>query len=341
VLRDGQPVPGFDVIGSAEVVSERINTFLQLTDVGSVRRVGAVDLLGNVEDIDWDLVLDEVTAKVRLKKIPDIRQILALLAVSAVVFVAGFSGVSYKLARDKRIADEQARLASDPNIVYETKIESDLAAITGTGQTSLRRMVGGLKQIPLQINGWRLNKVECTPALCNASWNRSYGNFAEFGHALPHSAMGQPQYDVFKPDDLTSARLVTQHRLEETSADGIVAAASAPLPKLMRAALPLRSAVSSKFFSTLQDLSMVGIKVKVEPATLFAGKGDVNQLVRPVVNAAWSIEGPLWTLENIVLEDYVALDTFTVELDTDKAAPSMEKTHFKLSGKYYAKGKDF
>lgn len=341
VLRDGQPVPGFDVIGSAEVVTERINTFLQLTDVGAVRRVGAVDLLGNVEEIDWDLVLDEITARARLKKIPDIRQILALLAVSAVVFAAGFSGVSYKLARDKRIADEQARLASDPNIVYETRIEGDLAAITGTGQTSLRRMVGGLKQIPLQINGWRLSKVECTPALCNASWSRSYGNFAEFGEALPPSAMGQPQYDVFKPDDLTSARLVTQHRLEETTADGVVPTASAASPKLMRAALPLRSAVSSKFFSTLQDLSMVDIKVKVEPATLFAGKGDVNQLVRPVVNAAWSIEGPLWTLENIVLDDYVALDTFSVELDTDKAAPSMEKIHFKLSGKYYAKGKDF
>ncbi|MBG7617930.1 type 4b pilus protein PilO2 [Herbaspirillum sp. AP02] len=205
-------MPGFDVIGSADVVAERLNTFLQLADGSTVRRLGAVDLLGNVEEIDWELVLDEVDAKVRLKKIPDIKQILTVLAVSAVLFVAVFGAITYKLARDKRIADEQARIANDPNIVYEKKIDGDLAAVTGTGQTSLQRMVGGLKQIPLQIKGWRLSKVECTPTLCNASWTRSYGNFAEFGRALPPSAMGQPQYDVFKPEDLTSARLVTQHR---------------------------------------------------------------------------------------------------------------------------------
>ena len=344
VLRDGQPVPGFDVIGSAEMVSERINTFLQLTDAGSVRRLGAVDLLGNVEEIDWDLVLDEVTAKVRLKKIPDIRQILILLAVSAVLFLAVFGAITYKLARDKKIAEEQARIASDPNIVYESKIDGDLAAVTGIGQASLRAMIGGLKQIPLQINGWRLNKVECTPALCNASWIRSYGNFAEFGHALPPSAMGQPQYDVFKPDDLTSARLVTQHRLENAEAGHATPPAVPAAPQLTRAALPLPKAVSAKFFSTLQDLSMMDINVKVEPAQLFGGQGDVNQLVRPVVSAAWTIEGPLWTLENIVLEDYVTIDTFTVELDTEKSAANlapMEKTRYKLSGKYYAKGKDF
>ncbi|WP_343649943.1 type 4b pilus protein PilO2 [Herbaspirillum sp.] len=354
VLRDGQPVPGFDVIGSPAAVTERINTFLQLTDTGSVRRVGALDLLGNVEEIDWDLVLDEVSAKVRLKRIPDFRQILAVLAVSVVAVVAGFGAVTYKLAQDRKLAEEQARIANDPNIVYERKVDGDLAAVTGTGQDSLRRMIGGLKQIPLQINGWRLSKVECTPALCNASWIRSYGNFAEFGSALPPSAMGQPQFDVFKPEDLTSARLVTQHRLEAaatgptstapaaSSAAPSAAPAARPAgPKLIRTALPLRSDVSSKFFSTLQDLSMMDIKVKVEPAQLFAGQGDVKQLVRPVVNAAWTIEGPLWTLEDIVLEDYVALDTFTVEFDTDKAAASLEKTHYKLSGKYYAKGKDF
>lgn len=339
VLRDGQPVPGFDVIGRDDVVAERINTFLQLSDGTAVRRLGAVDLLGNVEEIDWDLVLDEVSAKVRLKKIPDVRRMLVALAASAVLFAAVFGAITYKLARDKRIADEQARIANDPNIVYESKIDGDLAAVTGTGQVSLQRMIGGLKQIPLQIKGWRLSKVDCTPALCNASWRRSYGNFAEFVQALPPSAMGQPQYDVFKPDDLTSARLVTQHRLEHPASGKPAPAMAAP--KLMRAALPLRSAVSSKFFSSLQDLSMMDIKVKVEPAQLFAGQGDVNQLVRPVVNAAWTIEGPLWTLEDIVLEDYVAVDTFTVELETDKAAASMEQTRYKLSGKYYAKGKDF
>lgn len=86
---------------------------------------------------------------------------------------------------------------------------------------------------------------------------------------------------------------------------------------------------------------MMDIKVKVEPAQLFAGQGDVNQLVRPVVNAVWAIEGPLWTMEDIVLEDYVAIDSITVELDTDKTVAPIEKTRYKLSGKYYAKGKDF
>lgn len=105
-LRDGRPVPGFDVIGSVELVSERLNAYLQLADVASVRRVGAVDLLGNVEEIDWDLLLDEVGSKLRLKKIPDIKKILAMLVVAAVVFVAGFGAVSYKLAHDKKLAEE-------------------------------------------------------------------------------------------------------------------------------------------------------------------------------------------------------------------------------------------
>ncbi|KAF1037779.1 MAG: hypothetical protein GAK35_03891 [Herbaspirillum frisingense] len=338
-LRDGQPVPGFDVIGSVEMVAERLNTFLQLADVGSVRRLGAVDLLGNVEEIDWGLVLDEVNAKVRLKKIPDIRKIFAVMAVAAVLFVAVSGAIAYKLAQERKIAEELARIANDPNIVYETKIDGDLAAVTGIGQASLQRMIGGLKQIPLQIKGWRLSKVECNPSLCNASWSRIYGNFAEFGKALPPSAMGQPQYDVFKPEDLASATLVTQHRLEDAGTGN--AASAAPPPKLARSALPLRNAVSSKFFSTLQDLSMVDIQIKVEPAQLFAGQGDVSQLVRPVVDAVWTIEGPLWTLDDIVLEDYVALDTLTVDLDADKTAASMEKIRYKLSGKYYAKGKDF
>ncbi|QDD65248.1 hypothetical protein EJD96_14315 [Herbaspirillum seropedicae] len=342
VLRDGQPVPGFDVIGSPELVTERLYTFLQLANASSVRRLGAVDLLGNVEEIDWDLALDEVDAKVRLKKIPDIRQILTMLAVSAVLLAAVSGAVAYKLARDRKIADEQARIANDPNIVYESKIDSELAAITGTGQTTLQHMIAGLRQIPLQIKGWRLSKVECTPALCNASWTRSYGNFADFGDALPPSAMGKPEYDLFKPEDLASARLVTQHRLEDARADqAALPDTPAPPPKLMRNTLPLRSAVSSKFFSSLQDLAMVDIQVKVQPAQLFAGQGDLNPLVRPVVNAVWSIEGPLWTVDAIVLENYVAVDTLTVDFDTDKTAASVEKTRYKLSGKYYAKGKDF
>ena len=341
VLRDGQPVPGFDVIGSPEVVAERLHTFLQLADAGSVRRLGAPDLLGNVEEIDWDLVLDEVDAKVRLKKIPDIRQILTVLAVSAVLVVAVSGALAYKLARDRKIAEEQARIANDPNIVYESRIDGDLGAITGTGQNTLQRMIAGMKQIPLQIRGWRLSKVECTPALCNASWSRHYGNFAEFGQALPPSAMGNPEYDVFKPEDLASARLVTQHRLDGGETGNAASAAPAPPPKLMRATLPLPRAVSTKFFSTLQDLSMVDIQVKVQPAQLFGGQGDVNQLVRPVVNAVWTIEGPLWTLDAIALENYVAVDTFTVDLDADKTTAAMEKTRYKLSGKYYAKGKDF
>ncbi|BEV16239.1 type 4b pilus protein PilO2 [Herbaspirillum sp. DW155] len=338
-LRDGQPVPGFDVIGSTELVAERLHTFLQLADAKSVRRLGAVDLLGNAEEIDWDLVLEEADAKVRLKKIPDIRQILTVMALSAVLVGAVAGAVTYKLARDRKIAEEQARIANDPNIVYDGKIDDALASVTGTGQTTLQQMIAGLRQIPLQINGWRLNKVECTPALCNATWRRSYGNFAEFGQALPASALGKPEYDVFKPEDLTSATLVTQHRLHDERA--ATPASTTPPPKLMRSTLPLRSAVSTKFFSILQDLSMVDIKIKVEPAQLFAGQSDVNQLVRPVVNAVWTIEGPLWTLHAIALENYVAVDTFTVDFDADQTAASVEKTRFKLSGKYYAKGKDF
>lgn len=341
VLRDGQPVPGFDVIGNTELVSERLNTFLQLADVASVRRVGAVDLLGNVEEIDWDLLLDEVDGKVRLRKIPDIRKILAAMAVAAVLFAAVFGAVSYKIAQDKKLAEERARIANDPNIVYERKIDDDLAAIRGTGQVSLRRMIQGLKMIPLQVKGWRLSKVECSADLCKASWSRSYGNFAEFEQALPPSAMGAPEYDVFKPDDLTKAQLVTQHRLDDPSTDSSSAASAIQSPKLIRNALPLRSAVSSKFFSTLQDLSMLEIKVKVEPAKLFGGQGQVDSLVRPVVSAAWTIEGPLWTLDDIVLDNYVAVDALTVELDTDKGSAAVEKTGYKLSGKYYAKGKDF
>ena len=81
---------------------------------------------------------------------------------------------------------------------------------------------------------------------------------------------------------------------------------------------------------------------------VFVGQGGyppiAHAVALPPLGAAWTIEGPLWTLENIVLEDYVTIDTFTVELDTEKSAANlapMEKTRYKLSGKYYAKGKDF
>ena len=117
-------------------------------------------------------------------------------------------------------------------------------------------------------------------------------------------------------------------------------------PKVLkREALPSVDEVQADFVSRLQDYLLIDAKVSVSPPQPFPESlKDMEPIFKPVVSGAWSLELPLWSLDLITFPDYVLVDGLSLAIPpgtSGKSDAGKKPNYFKLTGKYYAKGKNF
>lgn len=332
-LNNSMPVPGFDLVGDALAVAEAASQYLGLPHKSEVRRCGDADLLPGAEPFDFGSALAALDrGQPRLGAIPNIRQLVfrgAMAAVLVLVLVLGWAGWAYHQAQE-----EAARLQreNDPNVLYEQGFARSAPSVKGLGTPGFKAMVDTLKGLPVAVGGWGLSSVACKASECVATWVRQSGNFADFDAHLPPDVQQKPAYG-FIGSDIKGTQLQTRHP--------VVAARPEAGSGLRREALPVVAEVQADFVSRLQDYSLIDVRVQVEaPAPFPSGVSDIGPVFKPVVSGTWSMELPLWTMDSIAFPDYVQVESLSLDVAVDPGA-SKSLRPYKLTGKYYAKGKVF
>lgn len=332
-LKNSMPVPGFDLVGDMGTIFEAAQSYLSLPHKNEVRRCGDAELLSGAEFFDLNTVLNGLDrGQPRVRAIPDVRTLLirgAILAGIGLVLLIGWLGWTYFKAKE---AAERLKLEGDPNIQYERQYENASSAVRGLGESGLKAMTAALYSLPTEINGWGLTGVTCTLNECRANWARLVGNFNDFDRNIPGDVSQKPEYG-FISGDSKGLQLKTTHAVAFKKGETV--------GKLKREELPVVPFVQSDFVSQLQDYSLIDAKVQVSaPSPFPSGVSDISQIFRPVVSGGWSMELPLWAIDSLTLPAYVSVETLSVDLPSKIDGDKGVRT-FKLTGKYYAKGKNF
>jgi hypothetical protein len=264
-----------------------------------------------------------------------------LAAGAGLLLLLAWGGWTYFEAKAEA---ERLQRDSDPNLIYEQSYSNSIASLTSMGDPGLRNMINTIKNIPLEVRGWRLSQVACQPAECIVTWARLSGNYADFDENMPSDVKVRPEYGYLS-SDAGAVQLKTRHPVV-TSESTVVTPASAgsgvsPASSFTREKLPVARQVQSEFVSRLQDYQLIAARVQVSvPAPFPAGVTDIGPIFKPVIYGTWSMELPMWSIETISVPDYVLVDSLSLVLPEKKDADKSQ-LQYKISGKYYAKGKEY
>ena len=333
-LKNSLPVPGFDLIGDEDKIIKAATNYLSLPHKNEVRRCGDPKILSAPEKFDFEALLDRIEGgQPRLRPIPNVRKIFlqgALLMVLVLLAVIGWAGKSYL---DAQAEAERLQQENDPNVLYEQSLVTAVAGVRGLGLPMLQAMSGTLLAIPMEIAGWGLAQVDCNTTECLATWSRIHGNFADFDENLPPDVKQAPEYGFISTD--SNMQLKTKHpiALEDR---GVVKG-------FKREELPLVPEVQADFVSRLQDYTLIDAKVQVSaPRPFPSSVSSTDAIFKPVVFGTWSVELPLWSLNAMEVPHYVAVESLSVivkDITSKENKTEQVSLTYKLTGKYYAKGK--
>lgn len=325
-LNDSQPVPHFDHIGTLQETLALVSEYRALQADQAVRFVGNTELFENIEKISLTEVFSRPDQAAHLHTLPNfgLRKLLALILIPSVLLFAGIAAW-FEHARQ---VEEQERLARerDPNYIYEKAVGPAMQTIEPQAQVTLEHWREVVYRMPTARAGWRLEKVECQPSSCNATWQRDFGNYEDFKLA--------PLEGV-----VSSSEAQTGESPAKASITTVMGVAVLPteIQPLLRTSLPGARTLLQEFGSQLQDISLLqGVDIKLKQPELYPATGaTVDQITNPVVRGEWSITHDLWTLGELTFDlPSVALKGLTLQQD--------EKTKnwtYTLTGHYYANGK--
>lgn len=342
-LKDSMPVPGFDLIGDEMTIANAVNDYLSLPRKTEVRCCGDSEVISGAEVFSFAEKLNMLTAShPQLKPIPNVRNLIFTGSILTGIALTGVLAWMGWLYFDALFESDRLKTENDPNVLYEQNFSNSIVSIKNLGTSSLKTMLSTLMSIPLDVAGWKLTSINCTSTECVATWERMYGNFAEFDKNLPTDVKQKPEYGfIGNNGDSTKIKTVHPVVLQMQGKKGESGV-------LKREVLPVVAIVQSDFVSRLQDYTLIQARVQVSPPSPFpSGVADIGPIFKPVVSGVWSMELPLWTMDSLTLPDYVQVESIAFDLNNQVGDPS-DRTksggstkYYKLTGKYYAKGKDY
>lgn len=197
-VRDGMPLPGFDIVADTATVQAQFSEALHYNPSASI--YGSIDgakatLIDALDKLQKrDIALTRMHRPAALK-----RRVLAALAL--VLCVAAAGGAFY--LQQERLVEEQSALQKlmDVQITERSKLQrrAELADSfkksielrkrelheTVSPEAQFAAWVEFARKMPLSIDGWRVMDLDCDPARCLISWAASEGT-------MPHSAVKLP-----------------------------------------------------------------------------------------------------------------------------------------------------
>jgi hypothetical protein len=328
-LHDSLPVEGFDQLGTRSEILSLTGEF-QLQQFGKeTRHLGNAGILENEESISLIPIFSEPAQSALIKKIPDIRLLMIVglgLILSGLLFYLVWSWINNVQVRE---ANERRAREQDPNFIYENAVPSAMAALKTHGQAQLEQWRATIEQLPLSHKGWELKKIDCVPDQCEATWERSSGNYADFySEKLPGINSTE---DFLSEDNPSQAEIKTISRFNEQSRQ-----VKTPSRESLLSLTERRQLLASQ----MQDMALLAnstVQMK-QPALYPAVQGiNANEIQKPLVKGDWAITHEMWSLADLELKGNGLTVSKLLLFKQDQTNAWL----YTLMGNYYAKGKEF
>lgn len=314
-LQESRPLPGFDFLGDANTARDLIDEFLAIQRGQPMRLVGNLDDLEGLEQVSPEDIFAEPLKSARLRSLRSWRAVRRGLVFAVLATAVGVYLYQWLEQRRQQTLNElQASPAYQQNL-YQQGLRTAWAALPASADGVLHDWYALLIRLPLRVQGWRLSHVACEIGQCLAHWQRQHGSYTDF---LQHLPMKDVVVDDGAFDkSLMGGQIVTRHALPSTAHANPLEPGD--LPELRKA----RRALADQ----LQDLELLGPSAtKVEPAQLFGGQQDPEQLVDAVFSGQWSLQHALWVLPSLSLPPFVRVQSLRVHLQaptgTEATKPS-------------------
>ena len=329
-LQDSSPVVGFDQVGSYAEILSLAGEFQQRFSGQEIRQAGNTKTLENEEPVRLSEAFGNPAAQARVSGIPDYRK-LALVSLGALVFIL-ILWMIYRFVSASQIeaAKAQRIREQDPNFIYENLVTSSMKSVGLPAQAQLNAWRAVVIDTPAVHKGWALVQINCLGERCEASWQRTFGNYQEF-RATPLPWL-ESITESQKEDNPALGSIQTVFKVPEAPAAVKAELSRAELPKLQERVQSLAS--------QLQDLALLpNTLVQIKQPELYPNSPGLKaaQIAKPVVRGAWTLTMDLWSLADLEFNGpALVLQNLVVQKD--------EKTNdwsYTLTGQYYAKGKDF
>lgn len=335
-LQDSRPLPGYDVLSSLEVVRPMIEEFLAIQRGQPIRLVGNTGFLEGQETVAPEDLFAEPVKSARLRGLRSSRAWVVgigfVLLVSTVM-----AGGSHLLEASRKATrlDLQTSPAHQQKL-YEEGLTRAWAIVPSTASAVLGAWRAALSDVPLKHEGWKLERLDCSPTQCKARWTRLHGSYAEFMGNLPKGAR---EVDEAAADqDPVLGRILTVHPF------GTPATPQAA----SHAELPSQKSARRQLADLFLDLKLLGRSTsQMAPVKLFGGEQNPEMLSNPVYEGQWSLRQELWILPLLELPGFVRVESLVVDLqggteaagraEVENLESQFSGPHFTLTGSYYAR----
>lgn len=318
IVENGVPAPGGDFHGSVGEAQELIRQVQDESQELFTIYSDSLDLYGNALPMTLSELLlegDQEKAKlVKCSKSVD-GKLVGLVAIT-VLFGVGFLGYQYYEAdkKAKALAAARAKPVVDPNKLYADAVRAAFANVGPSGPAAATRFNGVTVGVETFVGGWALTKIDCTPETCIYVWDIKGGTNASFT-----KAMGAQNY---------------QYAVDGTRIQYDKPLAKADTAQVNSDALPTFGELLLSFGSFNQEIVTIGMKVSMEPPSIFGDVTGINVTVlrQPIRSGKFSIEGPQALSRDVMakLPAYTAVNAYHMKLEG--ITPT-----FKIEGSYYVK----
>lgn len=326
-LNQGLPVPGFDLWGSQQAITDAAKLFTDIHGAQRVRSMGNVQGWPGIEPLSPDTAFADPAEYAQVSAFQSLRQWLPVVLLAVLL---GLAYAAYAWYEAEQEAERLARSApEDPNVVYERKLRAALQALAPSGMGAVQAWSDALSRQPLQLAGWTLSQAKCRAEVCQLTWQRVYGNYLDFFNAAQTQLGVKAEVETSK--GLKDAGVTTAHPTDLSS-----------VTRLERQNLPMTTEARKTLGAQLQDLLLVGAsQVVVTDPTLFGEPGGgLAGLRKPVLRGEFRIEGPLWMLKELALPAFAVPEGIELNFLPNKGAELTQRvpTKFVLTGGYFANG---
>jgi hypothetical protein len=321
-------MPGFDAMGTEQEIKALAEEFRLLNASQLLRFYGNVPWFPEHEPLELAKVSQKAaTTKSAVQLIPNVKRLMALVAISVLVLGGIYAGYSYY--QDILLEQEASMQAAlnDPNRLYEAAIAMAIKTTGTPGVARMHQWRAFFDKLPLAVDGWVVKTVTCTGQKCEVQWVRVSGTLNDFEAAIPEALKATSSFKLEK--GLINSELQTTHDLANfPKVEGIEKV-------INRDELTSVINAQNQWGSTLQNFSLLPKSiVAMTPTTLFGvATAGLETLNKPIVKGTWAIEHDLWSLPDLEIPNFVVPETLTVQIDLKT------NIRYKLEGAYYAKGK--
>jgi hypothetical protein len=305
-LQESRPLPSFDFLGDLAEARGLVDDFLAIQRGQPIRLVGNVHWVDGIESATPEDLLAEPVKTARIKHLNSGKMIRAGLLALALTALLGWAGYEYIAHEREKTVQELRSSPANQQKEYNQSLADQWRGLPPAGPWMVTVWHEQIAKLPLQLGGWRLQRIECNTQQCKAFWRRMYGSYSDF---LTHSQdLGALVEEVIDHQNPLAGTITTLHPVTKAAAEHYMVLAN----------LPDEKSGQRMVIDRLQEGALLSQhNSSLEPLTLFGGSQDNALLQSQVLSSKWSLEQALWTLPLLNLPENLLVEDIKISLEPD------------------------